>query len=231
MSRWPSQTLTDEEGAIQVPHKKETSTGEAIAWASDAMVNVRMLRSFSHTLGEDQLNLTAQFQRDNANGKVMEPECFPPEIFVAKDANTNYDKMDHLFFGFGYWVVSSEVADILRQFDMGQGNLYPTKVFRKDRKTPIGDRWFCLNFGNVKKAYVSGGRNPTPHIKKDFVWDAFPSFPKDTILTLTTEAVAGPDFWVDPQIYDTFFVSDRLAKTLKAAGVAKPFGFKRCVAQ
>ena len=201
-----------------------------IAWASNAMVNVRMLRSFTHTFGDDQLQFTAQCQRDNNDGKVMKKECFPPEIFVEKDAKTNYDKMDHLFFGFGYWVVSGAVAAVMKQFDMGQGHLYPTKVFRKDRKTPIGDTWFCLNFGNVKKAYTGeGGRNPVAHLKNDKIWHAMSDSTKDNMLILRAlDALNGPDIWVDPQIYDTFFVSGALGNALKDAGLAKAFGFKKC---
>jgi hypothetical protein len=42
------------------------------------------------------------------------------------------------------------------------------------------------------------------------------------------EALAGPDIWVDPQIYETFFVSDGLATALKEAGVARAFELKKC---
>jgi hypothetical protein len=158
----------------------------------------------------------------------MGPEYFPPEIFVAKEANTNYEKMADLFFGFGYWVVSGEVADVMQRFDLGSGNLYPTKVFRKDRKTPIGDRWYCLNFGNVKKAYKSGGVDPMPHVQMPYIYHIPPTILKDNDYTLSSDALSGPDIWVDPQIGNTFFVSDGLARALKEAGVAKPFGLKKC---
>ena len=119
------------------------------------------------------------------------------------------------------------MADIIRQFDLGHTNLYPTKVFRKDRRTPIGDRWVCINFGNIKKAYVSGGPNRRPEIEKAEIRHSTPIMLKDNIFILNFEALKGPDIWVDPQIGDTFFVSDGLAKALKAAGLARTFGFKR----
>lgn len=200
----------------------------AVVWASNAMINPAMLRPLSHTFGDDRLQFTAQCQRDNKVGKVMGPECFPPEIFVAKDANTSYEKLPELFFAFGYWVVSSEVADIMWQFDLGNCNLYPTTVFRKDRKTLIGDRWFCLNFGNVKNAYLGGGRNPTPGYPEPPVRHAAPTILNHNMLTLSVDALVGPDLWIDPQIRDTFFLSDRLAKSLKDAGVARAFGLKKC---
>ncbi len=204
-----------------------------VVWASDAMVNVRMLRPITHSFDDGSAEGKEKYTRgyrSNKAGESLGAEFFAPEIFVAKHAKTNYEKLDDLFFAGSYWVVSGAVADVMRQFDLGQCNLYPTKVLRKDRKTPIGDKWFCLNFGNIKKAYVGGGRNPAPHIKTEELWHAMPDFGviKDDMLIVTADALSGPDIWVDPQIYDTFFVSDRLAKALKAAGVARPFGFKKC---
>jgi hypothetical protein len=199
-----------------------------IVWASNAIINPAMLRPLTHSFGDEKLDFTAQCQRENNSGKPMGAECFPAEIFVRKDATTNYEKLPALFFGFGYWVVSGEVADVMRQFDLGQGHLYPTKVFRKDRKTPIGDSWFCLNFGNVKKAYLRGGEDRTPYISKSQIRHGAPLILKDNMLTASTDALIGPDIWVDPQIRELFFVSDPLAKALKAAGVAGPFGLKKC---
>ncbi|QJB69120.1 hypothetical protein [Parasphingorhabdus halotolerans] len=203
-----------------------------IVWASNAMINPAMLRPIRHDLAESgeinkQKSLLAA--KENPQGKALSKEYFPDEIFVAKDANTNYENLPHLFYAYGYWVVSGEVADVMRQFDLGGCNLYPTNVFRKDRKTPIGDKWFCLNFGNVKQAYYGGGRNPTPNYPEPPVRHAAPTILKDNMLQIGQEALKGSDIWIDSQIRDTFFLSDRLARALKAAKVATPFGLKKCV--
>jgi hypothetical protein len=202
----------------------------AVVWASDAMVNVRMLRPITHSFcGDDMIDFAIKAKRANAAGEPLTSEHFPPEIFVKKDAKTNYEKLDDLFFAGSYWIVSGAVADIFTHFDLGKGNVYPTKVFRKDRITPIGDRWFCLNFGNVKLAYLGeGGEDRTPYIPKPFIRHATPCPLTDNVLALNSEALVGPDIWVDPQIYDTFFVSDQLAGALKNARVARPFGLKKC---
>ena len=203
-----------------------------VAWASNAMVNPVMMRPITHSFdigpGGSRDTKYAIASAANSTGQPLGSEYFPSEIFVAKGAKKNYETLPELFFAGSYWVVSGEVADIMLQFDLGHTNLYPTKVFRKDRKTPIGDRWFCINFGNVKKAYVSGGEDHTPHIKKPEIHHVTPIMLKDDMFILNAEALKGPAIWVDPQIRDTFFVSDGLAKALKAAGLARAFGFKRC---
>jgi hypothetical protein len=204
-----------------------------IVWASNAMINPAMLRSIRHSLadsGEENKKKTLAAAQGIKDGKSMGPEFFPAEIYVAKDANTNYEKLPALFYAYGYWVVSGAVAEVMRKFNLGGGNLYPTKVFRKDRKTPIGDSWFCLNFGNVKKAFVGQpesmdvSRFGLPTIDE---WSA-PTILKDGQLAVTADALAGPDIWIDPKLKNIFFVSDALAKALKDAGVAGPFGLKKC---
>jgi hypothetical protein len=203
-----------------------------IVWASNAMINPAMLRLISYAFPgkdyEESVDIGIPCGLQNNAGESLGADCFAPEIYVRKHANTNYEKLPHLFFAGSYWVVSGAVADVMRGFDLGGGNLYPTKVFRKDRKTPIGDEWFCLNFGNVKKAYVRGGVDPTPYIKMPYIRHRPPTILNDNDYTLDTEALVGPDIWVDPQIVETFFLSDSLSKALKAAGVAGPFGLKKC---
>lgn len=203
-----------------------------IVWASNAMINPAMLRPIKHSFadsGEENKRILLEAAQGIKDGKVLPREYFPDMIYVAKGANTNYSKLDHLFYAYGYWVVSGAVAEVMRRFDLGGGNLYPTKVFRKDRKTPIGDEWFCLNFGNVKEAFVGKesrevGRFGTGKTDR---WNA-PTILKDGQLAVRANALAGPDIWIDPHIFEIFFISDGLARALQQAGVAKPFGLKKC---
>ncbi|QJB69119.1 imm11 family protein [Parasphingorhabdus halotolerans] len=204
-----------------------------IVWASNAMINPAMLRPIRHDLAESgeinkQKSLLAA--KENPQGKALSKEYFPDEIFVAKDANTNYENLPHLFYAYGYWVVSGEVADVMRQFDLGGCNLYPTNVFRKDRKTSIGDKWFCLNFGNVKQAFIGNESTAVSKFGSGTTdrWNA-PTILKDGQLVVRSSALSGPDIWIDAKIFNIFFVSNRLARALKAAKVATPFGLKKCV--
>lgn len=199
----------------------------AVVWASNAMINPAMLRSLNHNFGDDRLDYTAQCQRDNNSGKPMAPECFPSEIFVRKDSNTNYEKLPCLFYAFGYWVVSDKVANVLRRFELGAANIYPVRVYRKDRKTPIGNSWFCLNFGNVKSAVIP---EQSTHIRplgpSKTYW--LPDELENNSVAVHKMALDDPDIWIDAIFGNTFFVSDRLAMALKAEGVAGPFGLKKC---
>lgn len=203
---------------------------KAVVWASSAMINPAMLRPITHGFNNDaQLDFAIQCKRKNNAGEPLGPECFPPDVFVAKRAKTNYESLPELFYAGSYWVVSGEVAAVLRQFDLGNGNLYPTAVFRKDRQTPIGDSWFHLNFGNVKAVFSGENSTGVSRFGSGTTdrWNA-PIILRDNMLSLSAEALTGPDIWVDTRIFDLFFVSDRLAKALKDAGLARAFGFRKC---
>ena len=42
------------------------------------------------------------------------------------------------FFDVGaYWIVSTDLADILRQFDLGKSALYPVRIYQHDRNQYI----------------------------------------------------------------------------------------------
>lgn len=167
------------------------------------------------------------FPRRNEAGEVLSAENFPLEIWGVR-GRKDYESLPDIFIGYGPCIVSRAAADAMRQFDVGKGQFFPIRVLKKDRKTPIPGEWLCINFGNVKTAYLGGGRDPTPYIEIPEIRHAMPYPARDNMLMVSADALVGPDFWVDPQIRDTFFVSDRLARCLKDAGVARAFGFKKC---
>ena len=117
---------------------------------------------------------------------------------------------------------------MLRQFDLGEGALYPTKLFQNDRTTPVEGEYFCLNFGNQKQAFVPE-YSPTankPYPTQD-IWQLALN-PKDDDIAVTKTAMVGPDLWVDPDLRNAFFLSDPLVQALKAAKLTRRFGLRKC---
>lgn len=199
-------------------------------WASSVMVSIYGKMFFRNALDFDEGPVDPRLQgsrRRNEAGEVLSAESFPPEIWGVR-GRKDYESLPDIFMGYGPWIVSRAAADVIQQFDIGQGQFFPIRVLKKDRKTPIPGEWLCINFGNVKTAYLGGGRDPTPYIEAPTIRHAMPYPVQDNMLMVSADALEGPDIWVDPQIRDTFFVSGRLAKGLKDAGVARAFGFKKC---
>lgn len=139
-----------------------------------------------------------------------------------------YKKLPAIFNASGFWVVSTACADVLRQFDLGEGALYPTKLFQHDRTTPVEGEYFCLNFGNQKQAFVPEYSPAAlkPHPTQD-MWK-LPFVPKDYDMAVTKAALVGPDLWIDPLVRKALFLSDPLAQALKAAKLTRPFGLRKC---
>jgi len=156
----------------------------------------------------------------------MAPEDFPKVIFGAPHAvESNYHVPD-LFFGYGFWLVSETAANVMRQFDLGGAQLVPVQVLKKDRQTPIGGEWLCLNFGNAKSAVIpdkSAKIRMGPQNRYNL-----PATVKDDDVAVSAAALEPPDIWVDPQLWDNLFVSDRLRSALRKAKADKGFMLTRC---
>ena len=187
------------------------------------------LKLFIRNILDDEPNHpTIDNGRRNEAGEPLQAENFPKEVWGVDDFKDN-KPLPQLFFAYGPWVVSSAVAEIFRRFNMGKGGLFPVIIYKKDRKTPVDGDWYCLNFGNVKRAFVgvesSGVRPSWPGSTERWV----PPFVlHDHDLAVTSEAYEGPDIWVDPAIRELFFLSDPLAQALKASGLGRSFSLKKC---
>lgn len=123
------------------------------------------------------------------------------------------------------------MAEVLRGFDLGRTSLYPTKAFRYDRKTPLEGDYFCLNFGETKAAFLpeqSPRKEGSAAFAKVQTKWTLRVVPKDGDLAVDETALVGPDLWIDPRVRSAFFLSDRLARALQAAKLARWWGLFRC---
>lgn len=177
---------------------------------------------------KDNLRAIEALNRNDA-GEPLSVDWFPTLVWPSDDAKGPIGKLPDFFPANTFWVASQACADVLRRFDLGQGALYPVKVVQKDRSTPVPGSYYCLNFGNVKQAFLP---DESPRASKNEgavtgMW--FPPFAmKDGDVAVSASAEAGPDIWIDPLLKMAFFVSDPLAKALKAADVGRPFGLRKC---
>jgi len=203
-------------------------------WISIAMGHgeanlLRLRHSFSET---DQRKDAIAWGNQNVAGEPLKAECFPAEIYGAPDARESDYRLPNLFFAGSFWAVSKAAADVLRQFDLDAGALYPVKVFKKDRQTPLGDEWFCINFGNRKEAVAvpeSSTLLRESYIRPGGVKGWVPKATlKDGDIAVSKAVCEGPDIWIDPQIGDASFLSDALGMALKKAKADKGFLLHKC---
>lgn len=196
------------------------------AWISRAIGHPSNLRPFRNDVGERDHERLVEIQRMVERGERLKPEDFPKEVFGAPNARDHHYRPPHLFFGYGYWIVSLAAADVLRQFDLGNGVLNPVQVLKNDRQTPIDGEWFCLSVGNQKSALVPDlSQNIRAGPQGRYNASAILA---DEELALSNAAVEGPDIWIDTQLWDAVFLSEELGNALRKAKADKGFMLLKC---
>jgi hypothetical protein len=202
---------------------------EAI-WVSDAMTDPRIEFPITNDVVSKNIDEAIEASRILKSGGVVADELCPKRLWFKPDRNER--KIPDLFYAGTHHIVSARAADVLRQFDLGKGALYPVRegVFRKDNKTRIEGEYFTWIFGNVKTGFLeqysplaeAAGGSP----KRD--WCTMPSIMKDDAIAISREAQAGPDIWLDRALFKSIFFNGRLADALIAAGLKKAFRLYRC---
>lgn len=205
-----------------------SKSGETV-WVSRAMMDSSLVKAFTSDVFENDVGKAVVATKGNAKGMPFPADRFPKEIYY-KYRDKKAKHQPDIFNASSFWVVSAACADVLRQLDLGDGALYPTKLFQHDRITPVEGEYFCLNFGNQKQVFVPE-YSPSSHIRKPYpsknLWRVYSAI-KDGEVAVTKVALDGPDLWVDPWVWDAFFLSDPLVQALKAAKLTRRFGLRKC---
>lgn len=206
------------------------------AWMSVAAVNPELMFAISTEAVQDgppeAKAVMLDAIRKNQIGVPIPDGVLPPTFFAWRgpldDSKPLTTKLPHLSSCGGFRVISAEAADVLRQFDLGGCKLHPVKVLMEDRKTPLPGSYFVLDCDSWKDAFLPE-QSPQFMLMDGSRTRRRPTFSSpDDIAALSRDALLGPDIWWNPDILAAFFLSDRLARALRAAGVDKPFSLRRC---
>ncbi|WP_422020180.1 hypothetical protein [Roseibium sp.] len=126
----------------------------------------------------------------------------------------------------GFTFLSEESAEVVGQFDLGEGALYPTRLWHSDRVTPMPGNFFYLNVASKKDTFLP---EQSSGIKKlaSGKWQV-PRLAKNLNLLFSKEALSGPDLWFQPMLMTNFFISDRLKQALDARKLSNDWMLTRC---
>jgi len=190
------------------------------------MKHATNLRPITSEITENDIHRSIEISTLNQVGVPLDSSHFPDKVFGARHSLERHYQLPDLFRAGSFWVVSDAAADVLRHFDLGRGAFYPVRVLKKDRATPIRNGWFCINFGNARPLVImeqSPALRPGPQGRYTFS----PTLADDD-LVVSAEALQPPDIWVDPQLWDNFFVSHGLREALRKAKLSSRFYLTRC---
>lgn len=199
------------------------------AWISTAPAHASNLRPLRNSFAKESTSLEAPLREISAKikeGLPLQPNEIPAEIFGAPDAKEKDYKLPDLFSAYGFWAVSQRAAEVIRQFDLGSGGLYPVKVLKNDRQTPVEGEWFCINFGNCKDSFIpEDSLNVAARTAGQWITRAVFS---DEDVALNSLSLLGPDVWIEPKMRSAIFFSANLGTALKKAKADKGFFLKKC---
>ena len=204
----------------------QMSTGRI--WMSRVMVDSTLTKAFRPDEAICSSEKIIDTQKRNLAGEPLSEKFFPTELHGKYHDYVFTNNLPDIFTAGPYWIVSESLADVFRQFDLGEGALYPVKVLQHDRKTPVEGTYFHLNFGNIKDAFLpEHSLKPRKIYSHSDIWRV-PGVPKDGDVAVRATALKGADIWLDPKLRGGLFLSDRLVQALREAKLTRRFGLSRC---
>jgi hypothetical protein len=159
------------------------------------------------------------------------PEAEMPLRFCGMFRDTRIRKLSDYFMASGFIIVSPRCAEVFSRFDLGTGGFYPVDIYHGDRKTRVAGDYFLLNFGCRKRTFLPADLDPSifrsikPSNGPRWLYAAWA---EDDACTVSTAALQGPDIWVEEQLHDAFFLSDRLVRALRDAKLTRSIRLRRC---
>lgn len=178
---------------------------------------------------EIRIAFSAVIERQEKHLPIENHEL-PRQLYVVKRWAHHKLPKRHIFSAGGLLVVSSTSAEVLRAHEMGASRLVPVDLLQPDQKTKLDHDWFYLVLGDGKPCFegkVSKGVIPLG-ADDDLFMVNNNDHVKDGDLVFSKNVLVGPDIWFDPAILFAPILSDRLAKALKSAKVAKHWDLLRC---
>ena len=160
-------------------------------------------------------------------GKPAPVDLLPPRL-VTPGKGSGLRQVPPLYVDWPVAVISGEVVDVLRGFELGRTTLHPVELYRADRDEVLGGGHHFLNIGERKDALIA---EQSTSLRPVFEEGQFKTSAllKDDECAVRSSVLKGADLWIDWAFpFKIFFVSDRLYQALKAAKLHKKLTLKRC---
>ncbi|WP_338723710.1 hypothetical protein [Devosia sp. XK-2] len=172
----------------------------------------------------------------HTRGETLQRTDFPEAMYVF--AQGNWKRVGDLFCAGSFFAVKGRLAEVLKNFDLGEGGLVEFPVYEADKTTRLPGPFYLLNFGAIKDSFVPEesqsrvgekmmGLISRREMERDGkeLWAAYDLADGD--IAVTRAALEGADLWFDRRLDNQIFMSGRLHDAILAAKVRTKFDFTR----
>ncbi len=165
----------------------------------------------------------------HARGEKLRREEFVEAAFVFDQKR--WPRAKDFFAVDGFYAVKGRLAAILKDFDLGEGELVEFPIYEADKTTRLPGPFYFLNFGSQKDCFIADetkgsrliGRNKKTGVE---LWGAAIE-PMDGDIAVASSALEGADLWIDPKLNGKIFMSGRLHDAIEAAKLKIDFRFSK----
>lgn len=161
-------------------------------------------------------------------GEKLERTDFPEAMYVF--AEGNWRRCGDLFFAGPFYAVKGKLAEVLKNFDLGEGGLIEFPIYEADKITQLPGPFYFLNFGAIKDSFVPS-KSKKLYSRRTIENDGYELWAtyklEDGDIALTGAALEGADLWFERKLEDSIFMSGRLHDAILAAKVKTKFQFAK----
>ncbi len=165
----------------------------------------------------------------SSQGEKLEREEFVEAAYVFD--HRRWSRVKDLFWVSGFLAVKGKLAELLKDFDLGGGELVEFPIFEMDKTTQLSGPFYFLNFGSQKDCFVPRESQRVSFLARNKktgqeLWSG-PIEPKDGEIAVSASARVGADLWVDPKLSSAIFMSGLLHDAIEGAKLKIDFRFAR----
>jgi hypothetical protein len=163
----------------------------------------------------------------HARGEKLRRDEFVEAAYVFDPKR--WSRVKDLFAVDGFFCVKGKLAEVLKEFDLGDGELVEFPIYEMDKTTRLPGPFYFLNFGSQKDCLLpeetKGARLIAKNREKGVeIWRGPPDA-VDGDIAVSATALDGPDLWVDPKLKSALFMSGALHDAIEAAKLGIDFSF------
>jgi len=177
--------------------------------------------------GDRSMDFWADLSRRHSSGLPLDARDLPARM-IGNYSDQKVGKPPHMFSGNGYLMVTEQCANVLRQFDLGQGELFPIEILENDWVTPVEGSFFIFNVGNQKRTVVPEESRNVKKMRGNTKWTPKFGLHDDEDIAILESSIDGPDIWIDPEFQASIFFNDRLFDALQSGHMFGELDVRRC---